>query len=883
MPRLLWVLSLLLTLAGASRAATLTVNLAARGGSLKKAGLGDLFGITTNSAVGPWRYYLTNAFLFVSEHQTRIGEGLTVPCSTSAVGPLLRGTKVKLMCRFGDLCYGWAPYRWPGLNPSWLGAGAANSWLTQVTNACNDIKSNYLDVVHSIAIFNEPEDELVDTNFFNDPNLLGATQPQRMNYVWTQTFRAIRSLLPTVKIMGPNYEDFTPQYHAGDLGMMRDFLTNAIATGTVPDIIGWHILNYNPINPGIIGTSLNTYYRPLEASLGVPGAPLPVALEEFGVNNSAFEGIPGQMVPFWAEFERDGIDFANEGAYGNGGDLGNTMRYTIWDTNPAPNAGWWMMNWYLQMQGQYVPVTKPGNGLDGVASWDSTNQVLTILLGGADGATTVQVNGLSALGLGNTVRVRLDLANWTTNANVAVTGAVAGGDPQMGGYTLYDNAFALDGSGNLAIPVNAVEGLYNGYRIRVTASNAPGFYPTKYEAEAATVNHSILYSTAQASGGTYVGGIDYADSSVTFHVTVASNGLYSMLVRYADSASYGAATHLLTVNGQSQGVVTYPTTAGWSGTELRTTSRSVSLVKGLNDIRLTHATNFAELDFIDVRASTHRYEAELATNNCSLKPFNTCYLNDCVGGINATTNYVEYAVLAPAAGNYVITVAYANGLAGTASDSVTVNGLGAGNLNCFYTGGWFGGGWMSGSNPALVRQFSSVTVSLNAGLNLVRLYKNSNFTEQDYLTITPVSLGPAAAYAFEGNVLDSSGNGNDGTVNGTLTYTSGRIGRAAQFNGANAWVSVPIAIGSMDFSLALWIKTTDTTGSGSDAWYADHGLVDGEIPTVVNDFGTAIGGGYFKFGVGNADTTLTTSPLIGDGNGHHVVATWNAGGGAMQI
>src|ERR1051326_5658318 len=72
-----------------SRAATLPVNVDARSGVLKKAGLGDLFGITTNSAVGPWRYYMTNSFLFVSEHQTRIGEGKTVPCSTSAVGPLL--------------------------------------------------------------------------------------------------------------------------------------------------------------------------------------------------------------------------------------------------------------------------------------------------------------------------------------------------------------------------------------------------------------------------------------------------------------------------------------------------------------------------------------------------------------------------------------------------------------------------------------------------------------------------------------------------------------------------------------------------------------------------------------------------------------------------
>lgn len=769
-------------------AATLTVNVAQRGGSLKKAGLGDLFGITTNSAVGAWRYYMTNSTLFVSEHQTRIGEGTTVPCSTSAVGPLLRGTKIKMMCRFGDLCYGWAPYSWPGLNPSWLGTRngtiASYSWLTQVTNACNDIKNNYLDVVHSIAIFNEPEDELTDTNFFNDPNIVGTTQNQRMNYVWTQTFKAIRSILPTVKIMGPNYEDFTPQYHSGDLAMMSNFLANAIATGTVPDIIGWHLLNYVPINPGVMGTSLNTYYRPLEAQLGVPGAPLPVSCEEFGANDSAFEGIPGQMIPYWAEFERDGLDFANEGAYGNGGDLGNVMRYTMWDTNPAPNAGWFMMNWYLQMQGQYIPVTKPGTGVDGVASWNSTNQTLTILLGGQDGNTTVQVNGLGALGLGNTVRVRLDLANWTTNSNVAVTGAVVGGDPQTGGYNFYDNNFTLDGSGNLAIPVNAVEGIYNGYRILITVSNAPDIYPTKYEAEKATVNHAIRYSASQASGSAYIGGIDYTDSVVCFHVTAPSNGLYNVLIRYAASASIGAASHFLTVNGQSQGVVNYPATSGWSGTEQRTVSQLVSLVQGMNDLAFTRATNYAELDFIDVRPNTHRYEAELATNTCSLKPFNTCYLNDCVGGINtAGVNYVEYAVFAPVAGNYVITSAYANGIAGTATHAVTVNGASVGNLNYNYTGGWLGGGWMSGSNPASTRQLSSMTVGLNAGLNFVRLGKNSNYAELDYLSVAPVAgITPSIP------VLVIARSGDNAVVSWTtnsLGYTLQQIGDLSKTNWAN--------------------------------------------------------------------------------------------------
>lgn len=79
---------------GIARGNTLTVAANLRGGALKKAGLGSLFGIVTNNT-GGWKYYLTNSFLYVSEHQTRIGEGTTIPSSTSAVAPLIRGTKIK--------------------------------------------------------------------------------------------------------------------------------------------------------------------------------------------------------------------------------------------------------------------------------------------------------------------------------------------------------------------------------------------------------------------------------------------------------------------------------------------------------------------------------------------------------------------------------------------------------------------------------------------------------------------------------------------------------------------------------------------------------------------------------------------------------------------
>ncbi|MGC3958381.1 MAG: CBM35 domain-containing protein [Verrucomicrobiota bacterium] len=724
------------------QAATLTLNVDQRGGDLKKAGLGTLFGVVSNN-VGPWKFYLTNSLLFVSEHQGRIGDNGRVPPSTEAVAPVIRGTKIKMICRFGDLCYGWAPYKWPGLDSSWLSSGTTYSWMQQVTNACYTIKTNYLDVVYAIAIFNEPETQLVDANFLNDPNIQGTTQLQRMNFVWAKTHQVIRSILPTVKIMGPNYVDYRPQYYSSHQTMMRDFLTNAMATGTVPDVIGWHSL-YDG-NPTGLRIALQNYYSPLEISLGVPGAPLPMACEEYGINNGAFEGIPGQVVRYWAEFERAGVDFGCMGIYQNGGDLGNIMRGTMWDNTPEPNAGWFMFNWYLQMQGEYIPII--ASGIDGVASWNSTNQTLTCLFGGADGNTSLQVNGIGALGMGSTVRVRLDMAYWTTNSNVANDDAACGGDPQSGGYNIYDRNFNLNASGNITIPVNAVEGVYHGYRVTISPAASPDVYPTKYEAEQATYNHVVLHNGAdgqyQASGGAYLGGIDFPDSLVCFRVTAPSNGLYDTFIRYA--AGLGGATHNIIVNGQPQGAVFYPGTIGWANAQMRTAVYPVSLVQGMNEILFTRGTNFAELDFIDVRASRHFYEAELATNNhVNLKSFNTCYIPNCVGNIDFADSYVDFGITVPVTGAYNLRVAYGNGSGSTATHLVTVNGTNAGSVSLPPSGGWLGGGWLSGSNPSLVTRTSTLPVTLTSGFNTVRLTKGNNWAELDYIFIQPASnLTPA--------------------------------------------------------------------------------------------------------------------------------------------
>jgi hypothetical protein len=66
-------------------------------------------------------------------------------------------------------------------------------------------------------------------------------------------------------------------------------------------------------------------------------------------------------------------------------------------------------------------------------------------------------------------------------------------------------------------------------------------------------------------------------------------------------------------------------------------------------------------------------------------------------------------------------------------------------------------------------------------------------------------------------------------------------------------------------------------------WYQGEGLVDGGVSGVADDFGVSLLGNAAAFGVGNPDTTISSTTAINDGQWHHVAVTRNAYSGLMQL
>ncbi len=267
---------------------------------------------------------------------------------------------------------------------------------------------------------------------------------------------------------------------------------------------------------------------------------------------------------------------------------------------------------------------------------------------------------------------------------------------------------------------------------------------TRYQAEDGVVRDADVVGDATASGGEKVGGMDFPTSSVTLQVYADQAGPATLGIRYAngsrDASGPLLATDTVTVNGRAAGTVTFAHTT-WGNWQL--VEHQVVLKKGWNTVTLTRATNFAEIDSVDVYegqpsatpsgppanpATAVRYEAEAGTiTNARVRSDGAASGGAVVGGLDFADSSVSLQVCVAKAGPATLGIRFANGSERggypvEATHDVTVNGRDAGTVTFAHTR-W--GNWTTVEHRVLLRK----------GCNTVTLTRASFYVEIDAVDV----------------------------------------------------------------------------------------------------------------------------------------------------
>jgi hypothetical protein len=220
------------------------------------------------------------------------------------------------------------------------------------------------------------------------------------------------------------------------------------------------------------------------------------------------------------------------------------------------------------------------------------------------------------------------------------------------------------------------------------------------------------------------------------------------------------------------------------------------------------------------------------------------------------------------------------------SQSVAIENTGGGNFNwtASKTQSWLTLSATSGSAPTTL-SIGTAIAGLSAGIYSDTVTINAPGIPGSPQTITvsltlaaPVTQGPIANWTFDAStisgstVLDTSGNGINGTIQGAVTPVDGKSNGALSFDGSAGYILTgpdPRPAMAGELTLAAWIRTTNSSRTETIiSKYNLSGSEDGYI------FETTAAG-YLALHLGGADTPgnadiVDGTNLINDGQWHYV-------------
>ena len=395
------------------------------------------------------------------------GDALVVASKAARAG-------AKVVVRMPDW-YPNFPYKWV----SW------SDWLSAVDKQVASVQSSGATNIAAYELWNEPDWTWDTTN-------AGA-----FDAGWARTYKEVRSKDTKTPIQGPSYSAWNQSW-------MSTFLTDAKASGTVPDIIAWHELQGSKDIAAHVSA-----YRALESSLGI--SPRPISIEEYGTTSEV--GVPGPLVSYAAKFERAGVHDAEMAFWNHYGTLGDTLT----DTGASPNGAYWLYKWYGDMSGNMLVTTPPAQtGIDGAASLNSAGNQVSVIFGGGAGSSAVTVKGLGSLSaFGSKVHARLEYTP-SKGRTTAVSGPITVSDAD---YTV--------SNGQITVPVTT--NANDGYHLVITPSGASTSLAGTYQVT--NKNSALALDTSgagTAQGTSVVQATSGTGSSQSWTLTAAGSGLYKI-------------------------------------------------------------------------------------------------------------------------------------------------------------------------------------------------------------------------------------------------------------------------------------------------------------------------------------------------------------------
>ncbi len=213
------------------------------------------------------------------------------------------------------------------------------------------------------------------------------------------------------------------------------------------------------------------------------------------------------------------------------------------------------------------------------------------------------------------------------------------------------------------------------------------------------------------------------------------------------------------------------------------------------------------------------------------------------------------------------------------------------------------GGWLVGSTtgePTVLRYIalrSDGTPLLTANGETSDASVLPDLRSQVYVGCPSVKSVPVGDYRFDDlpgatRFVDQSGYGRDGTTSSGQP-SAGVAGSdraplsdyAVGFDGIDDSISIPYK-SSDDWSVAFWLRTTETSSNNETDWTQGTGLVDG-ITDQGAGFGVTLGNGKVLFGTSTSNTdnasTISSPAAVNDGEWHFVVATRDRASNALKL